>query len=208
MDILPLKPDMIISYHGFNGFRFVDPSIPSVAGAAPPAYAQRALQLLGDAEFKFKTMLYNQRRAANQSQVSHLTTDPMTSEYARAYRQLIELAATNHIKLVLADFSMAVNRESDSKVVEFYRRGIPVAPSWAIGANEAHTTIVETLARENPQVCFVDTQPALDGKYDDYIDLVHFSEEGEHAMAETMFAGIKPVLEKELSTANATAAHH
>lgn len=44
-DILPLKPDLIVSYHGFNGFRLLDESLPPVAGSAPPAYQQRPLKL-------------------------------------------------------------------------------------------------------------------------------------------------------------------
>jgi hypothetical protein len=110
---------------------------------------------------------------------------------------LITLARTNGIRLVLANFSMAVNRESDSGVVEFYRGGFP-SVHWLILGNQAHSKIVEELARQNDGVTFVDTHTNLDGHYDRYVDLVHFTQEGRQQLAETMFAGIRGGLEKDL----------
>lgn len=42
-DILPLKPDMIISYHGINGFPMINNAVPRAFGPAPPAYRERPL---------------------------------------------------------------------------------------------------------------------------------------------------------------------
>ena len=44
----------------------------------------------------------------------------MQTEYATCYRRLIEVTRTNGIRLVLANYSMAVNRQSDSDVVEIH----------------------------------------------------------------------------------------
>ncbi len=57
--------------------------------------------------------------------------------------------------------------------------------------------MVEQLAAQHPEVCFVDTHPNLDGEHDKFIDLVHFDKSGEEQMAETFFAKIKPLLEKD-----------
>ena len=199
VDILALKPDMIISYHGLNGFHWLDPSLPSMFGR-PPGYRRRPLRLLAEAEYKAKLLRFEHERAAESKVKAAPPGDPMQSEYARLYRQLIQIARANKIRLVLADYSMAVNRASDPKVKDFYSLTFP-GIDRVIAANEAHTSIVGQLGREHPEIVIVDTHPNLDGQHDEYIDLVHFSEEGEARMAESVFEGIKPVLEAELPPA-------
>ena len=201
VDILALKPDMIISYHGLNGFHWLDPSLPSMFGR-PPGYRRRPLRLLAEAEYKVKLLRFERDRAAESQAKSAPPGDPMQSHYAQEYRQLIQIARTNQIWLVLANYSMAVNRASDPKVKDFYSLTFP-GIDRVIAANEAHSTIVGRLGREHPEITIVDTHPNLDGQHDEYIDLVHFSEEGEARMAENVFEGIKPVLEAELSPAPA-----
>ena len=118
----------------------------------------------------------------------------MATSYAQLYRQLIQMAATNHIRLALATYSMAVNDRSDPALVEFYQGGYPLAP-WQIQANLVHSIIVQKIAVEHPEVCFVDTHPHLDGEHDKYIDLVHFAPAGDQQLAETFFAALRPLLE-------------
>jgi len=50
LEVLPLQPDLIISYHGYNGFGMLSPALPLSFGLLPPAYRQRPLKLLGDCE--------------------------------------------------------------------------------------------------------------------------------------------------------------
>ena len=197
VDILRLKPDLIISYHGLNGFRWLDPSLPSIFGR-PPGYRRRPLMLLAEAEFKLRLARFNRERAAPSPVKTAAPGDPLQSEYARNYRDLIQIARTNHIRLVLANYSMAVNRASDSKIKEFYRLTFPDI-NGVIAANEAHTAIVEQLGREHPELTVADSHPNLDGRHDEYIDLVHFTEAGEAQMAENIFNRLKPLLEAELS---------
>ncbi len=127
-------------------------------------------------------------------------SDPLKTGYARDYERLVELAQTNGIRLVLASYSMAANGRSDPEVVRFYQVGYPAAP-WLIQANALHTEIVQELARRYASICFLDTHPQLDGVPDKFIDLVHFAPEGERQMAETVFAGIKNILEADLQPA-------
>jgi lysophospholipase L1-like esterase len=67
-----------------------------------------------------------------------------------------------------------------------------------IKANELHSQIVAKLAKQNLDLSYVNTHPALDGQYDKFIDLVHFTQEGRELMAETMFNAIRSVLEADL----------
>jgi hypothetical protein len=99
---------------------------------------------------------------------------------------------------VLANYSMAVTTNSDPAVIEFYQETFP-ATRDAIMSNLAHSKIVQTLAQEHPEICFVDTHPALDGKHENFIDLMHFTQGGRERMAETFFAGIRKTLEADLA---------
>jgi lysophospholipase L1-like esterase len=193
--LLSFQPDLIISYHGKNGFDWLIPSIPPVTGAPLPHYQARPVKLLGDVEYRAKILLYRWNRiqpSPRSDPEIHLGDNP----YAHAYRELIGLARSNNLHLVMANYSMAVNTNSDIDVIGFYRAAFPEVQQ-TIRANELHTQLVRQLAKENPDVIFVDTHPRLDGQHDKFIDLVHFTQEGRDDMAEMMFNAIRPVLEQE-----------
>jgi lysophospholipase L1-like esterase len=192
--ILPLKPDMIISYHGANGFQMIKPSVPLWKVEFPPAYHARPLKLLADAEYRLKMFWYHRHPAKPLPPISPAAA--MHTEYARCYRELLRQTETNHIRLVLANYSMAVNGRSERDLIEFYRGGFPYV-DWWIRANEAHSMLVAALAAEDKQVRFVDTHPALDGHHELFVDLMHFTGEGDRRMAETMFNGIRQVLAED-----------
>jgi len=195
--ILGLKPDMIISYHGYNGFNWLVPELPPVFAKPPPPYEARPLKLLADAEYRLKVMSYRRQLARLSAVTALQNRTPGDNPYDRGYRELIQIARTNHIRLVLANYSMAVNEKSDLDVIAFYRAGFPDVINQ-IKANELHSRLVARLTTDNPDVYFVDTHPALDGLHENFIDLVHFTQPGRQLMAETMFSTIRPVLEKDL----------
>ena len=62
-DLLPLQTDMIISYHGCNGFRLLDGALPPVSGKIPPVYRKRPLELLAGAEHRLKILYYRQHQS-------------------------------------------------------------------------------------------------------------------------------------------------
>ena len=93
---------------------------------------------------------------------------------------------------------MAVNNQSDPDVIEFYRSGFPLV-KWQIEANRLHSALVLDIVRQNPDGWLVDTHPHLDGEHEKFIDLVHLTQEGRQQLAESIFAGIKPILEKDLA---------
>jgi len=190
-EILPLKPDMIISYHGYNGFNLLYSSLTR----SPPAFQPRPIKLLADAEFRLRVILYRRTRAMAAEKDDRAKT---SSAYANQYRSLMETAHANGIQLVLANYSMAVNSSSKPEVIEFYRWVNPLI-YLELKANELHTTIVSEICRDNPGVVFVDTHPALDGRHEFFIDLVHFAQAGRQQLAETIFQGIAPTLQVSLT---------
>lgn len=197
-ELLPLQPDLIISYHGINGFHLLIPAMPSLRGDPPPRFRSRPLKLMAEAEYGWRLRQYKRHLTHQPATTERHASDPMKTEYADAYRQLIELAASNHISLVLVDYVMAVNGHSESEAIEFYRVGYPSAPA-AILANEIHSTILDQRCREHPAVHRVDPRIALDGQYDYFIDLVHFTQAGRQKLAEEIFASIRSLLEPALA---------
>jgi hypothetical protein len=204
-EILALKPDMIISYHGFNGFYMLYPAMPPVTAKPPPKYVLRPLKLLADLEYGLKLAHYKKTVIPHPVRDGGPSVSPLNSAYAAAYRKLIQITEAYGIKLVLADYSMAVNAGSDPALIAFYEQTTPGTP-LAIRANEGHSEIVRQLAKEHPDICFVDTQARLDGKHENFIDLMHFTQDGDKKMAEIFFDGIRSNLESALGTrATATA---
>ncbi len=185
-EIMQLKPDMILSYHGYNGFSFIYRGMPRIHGKPPPIYHSRPVKLLADLEYKLAIRKYRKDYALKSDPRPAYVSSPLETEYARLYRRLIAFASTNNIRLALATYSMAVNDQSAADVIEFYRETF-LGVEWQIKANVAHSTIVQELAREYPEVCLIDTRPQLDGIHKMYYDLVHFTPEGERQMAEIFF---------------------
>jgi lysophospholipase L1-like esterase len=195
-EILPLKPDMIISYHGYNGFGEIDPALPAVNGPPPPVYKVRPLDLLADCEYRVKMILFRRQHSPPEVRRERPRVDLLDTRYANEYSELIVAAETNRIRLALANFSMAVNSLSDSAGVEFYRIVFD-SIDREIKANEMHSLLVKELAARYPDVCFVDTHPQLDGENEKFIDLIHLTQRGRQQLAENIFAGIRKTLEKD-----------
>ncbi len=202
-EILPLKPDMLICYHGINCFHLLDRGQPALEGR-PPLYLPRPLQLLADCEYRVKLQSYGRNLAAQLLNQTSSAPDVMRTDCAQAYRDLIHAAQTNHIRFVLANFSMAVNDRSPADVVEFFRPRFP-SVCLVLRNNDAHSQLVEQLARDYPDISFVNTHPNLDGEEEKYLDLVHFCHAGDQQLAENFFAGIRKVLEEDLTHSATTA---
>jgi lysophospholipase L1-like esterase len=199
--ILALQPDMILSYHGYNGFLFVFDGMPAIKGGLAPPYRPRPVKLLADAEYALVMRRYRNRHDVKTDPRRGYVSSPLESKYAGLYRQLIGFAKTNRVRLAMATYSMAVNEQSPRDVVDFYRLTF-MGLNWQMKANVAHTTIVEELAREHPEVLLIDTCPVLDGKHEMFTDLAHLTPEGKQQMAELFFSGIRETLERDLAGTN------
>jgi lysophospholipase L1-like esterase len=198
-EILPLQPDLIISYHGANGFNMLDNSVLPTLGPAPPVYQERPVKLAAQAEHRLRMLWFRRHARRRDAATVAPGARPMETQYAAAYRQLIQCARTNGVRLALANFSMAVNPASDPKVIDFYQGGGQRLAYGFMRANAVHSLIVRQLAAEHPEVCLVDTHPHLDGEHEKFIDLIHFTGEGERQLATNIFAGIRDLLRQDLA---------
>ncbi|MBI4324967.1 MAG: hypothetical protein HY674_06850 [Chloroflexi bacterium] len=204
-DVLPLKPDMIISYFGYNGFPLLDDTF-GEAGRAflqtqPPRFVHRPSVLLGRAEHGIR--LFHFKRKYFSSTLLWATFASrkkavFDSVYTQLHRELISIARTNHIRLVLLSHNLAVNRESPKEVIEFYRGGFPDV-GYRMQANRLQTYILEELARRNKDVLYVNTAEGLDGHHENFIDLVHLTQKGRNKLAENVCNGIKEHLQHEIA---------
>lgn len=60
-ELLPLEPDLLLVYHGYNGFPMLRTAVPQPITGIPPAYTRRPSTLLAKLEFRLATMLYERR---------------------------------------------------------------------------------------------------------------------------------------------------
>ena len=200
-DILPLQPDLIISYHGYNGFPYLDVTLPPVLGPPPPPFINRPIHLFARLEYQLKLRRYLRQTARSRGAMGPFAVDPreaLDTPLAQNYRQLLAAAQTHRFKLVLATFSLAVNASSDPEVINFYRQGFPYVDD-VIRCNAVHNQIVRQLSRDQPGVYLADVRSGLDGCHKSFIDLVHYTQEGRNQLAENMLAAIQDILIEDLS---------
>jgi hypothetical protein len=202
---------MIISYHGANGFGLIDENLLPPLGPVPPAYEDRPVKLAADAEHRLRMALF-WRRALRETAASpkaasprrprrrneHPPTGAAECAYGNEYRKLSDWSRANSVRLVLANFSMAVNETSPLQVINFYQGGGSLLPYSFIRANAIHSQIVRQVAQERREICLVDTHPKLDGDPEKFIDLIHMTNDGRRQLAENIFAGIRATLEGDL----------
>jgi lysophospholipase L1-like esterase len=201
-EILPLDPDMIISYHGYNGFGMIDSSFPPVSAPPLPPYHNRPLRLIGDFEYELEVRAFMRKFQPDGLREATGRMPPLETRYASCYRQLIAFAQTNHIRLALANFCMAIDEKSGRNLINFYSGFGAGTLCVRTGVNAVHSEIVQQLAEQNPGVCFIDTHPGLEGEHNKFIDIVHFTQEGRRRLAENIFAGIRQRLKEDLAQTN------
>ncbi len=196
-DILPLKPDLIVSTHGMNGFlpfglrRVPEPKEPGVRPRASALIARAALTIERSAhDWRDRNSAHAQPPALAPMTDAEL----MKTRYADDYRKLISLTRAGGADIALADSTMAVNQSSPRKVKDFY--GAVFKPiDDIIAANAAHNRLVKLIAREEG-VALIGMTAGVDGVWDDdlYLDIVHFTERGDERVASLMFKALLPIL--------------
>jgi peptidoglycan/LPS O-acetylase OafA/YrhL len=196
-DILPLKPDLILSTHGMNGF--LPFGLRRVPEPNEPGVRPRASALISRAVLTIERATHDWR-GRNSAQAQPVALAPMSdaelmrSRYADDYRKLIALARDNGADIALADSTMAVNESSPREVKDFY--GAVFKPiDDIIAANAAHNRMVKLIARD-AGAPLIDMAAGVDGQWDDdlYLDIVHFTEAGNERVAGLMFRALLPML--------------
>ncbi len=197
-DVLPLKPDLIVSTHGMNGLLAL--GLRQQAEPNEPGVRPRASALIGRAVLTIERAAHDwrARNTAPTPSPPPLTDEALLkSRYAQAYRKLVTLGRENGVPVAFATASMAVNANSPRDVKDFY--GAVFKPiDDIIAANAAHNRLVRLLAR-TAGAPLIDMTTGLDGVWDDdlFLDIVHFTERGNERAAERMFEALLPILAAE-----------
>ena len=196
LDIFPLESDLIISYHGYNGFAYILNQIPTVNVGEVPTAPPRPSRFLTRIESALRVAWFKRRyRAARAIDTRALETEVHLTRYADLYRKLVIAAHARGIEVALATFNMAVTPESSEEAILFYEPVFPDIRARTL-ANRLHTRLVIQLA-EAQDALAIDTSPGLDGAYEDaYVDAIHFTQVGRDRLAASIFDGIRNTLGK------------
>lgn len=196
-DVLPLGPDLLLSYHGYNGFHYFFPKLPEMLSASAPDPRPRPTRVIGRVEYALRIWDFRRRfRQAGALEEASLEQSLRESAYADLYRKLQAFAKRNDIGLALCTFSMAVNEASPEEAIRFYEETFPDVRG-RMRANRLHNHLVRDLGTRRG-VPAIDTSVALDGRYREYFtDVIHLNQQGRELLAQTIFEGLIPVLESE-----------
>lgn len=197
-DILPLEPDMILSYHGYNGFAYLMSELPAMTAEAAPRAPERPSQLLRRVETALLLRRFRRRyeaaRAAHTPDIS--PAELLRTPSADAYRTLARFARAHGIALVVATFNLAANEGTPEEVIRFFELAFPDVRA-RIASNRLHTRLVRELA-PTERFRVIDTSYQLDGRYDEmFHDIMHFTQAGRERFVENLMVGLEPILEDE-----------
>jgi lysophospholipase L1-like esterase len=189
--VLDLEPDLVVVYHGYNGFWMLLPDVAEalVAGSRLPQRTPRPSWVLAAAEHGLRVAAF--RRSLVRS--TSATVDPDTNPAATAYREILARCGKRGIRVGLCSFNMAVNAASPAEAIAFYAGGFPQVERQII-ANRMQTVLLRRLAAGHDHATFVDTG-RLDGAFADaFVDLVHFTQAGRDRLAAAVADGIRDLL--------------
>jgi peptidoglycan/LPS O-acetylase OafA/YrhL/lysophospholipase L1-like esterase len=192
-DILPLKPDVVLSYHSFNSLHLLDKEIRVAQVAEPPKAIIRPSALLAAVEHRFDMLHFAEGLKQDAKAIVPTREAALNSDLAYYYEELIRVGREHNFTPVLANPSLAVNSKSPNEVIDFY--GQVFQNTWRIvAASDVHGQLLRDIAHKTT-VPFVDTTPGLNGEWDAdlFIDLVHFTWKGNDTMAERVIAGLRPL---------------
>jgi lysophospholipase L1-like esterase len=192
-DILPLEPDLVLSYHSVNILPLLDERLGTLQAVAPPARVPRASALLGAVEFGFRWREFIKARQRLEA-FAPSDEEMRASKLAASYDELIRLGREHNFVVALANASLAVTPDSPDEVIDFYDR-VFANTRRMLAATAAHNRLLERIAGDTGTL-LIDTTPGFAGEWDAdlFLDLVHFTPRGMDRFAQRIFDGLKPLL--------------
>ncbi|MCC7423754.1 MAG: SGNH/GDSL hydrolase family protein [Planctomycetaceae bacterium] len=199
--VLPLKPDMIITYFGYNEFGEFRKEFKLQASV--PSLKPRPSKLLGKIDWRMKKWLAKARvQTEPLENLDELAPRLAECRLANVYREYLKIARDNGISLVVCNFNMAVDENSPEEVIQFYEDGFPKVRGM-VQANRLNTAMLPLIIGKEPGSRLIDVHEGLNGHCEpNYLDLVHLSEPGKAQLAENVYRGIVDLLPKASSPAS------
>jgi lysophospholipase L1-like esterase len=196
-DILPLEPDLILSYHGYNSFE----QLRGDWAATPPDLPNRISRpspTLESIEHAMRLWRYRRSHTADEPdelQLEAIREGSQESAFGRQYMKLVELTGLHRIPLILIRYNMAIDAQSPPAIVKFYGRTYLSAP-FDIQANRIHTELIETLAKQHAHVSYINASDGVDGVHAQFIDLVHLTEDGRKRLAHNLLPEVLRAIDR------------
>ena len=201
--ISELDPDMIISYHGWNGFeKFLPELYIGFSHRKDPVPRARPSVLLEQLENKLRVEIANliyrgesRYKCKFKTNFSKRQLDgAISSKYSFLYGRLMEIVPKT-TKVVLVDFNMAIDESSSAEAANFYLQGFPTA-CISVGANKLHSSILRHHSESADNFFHVDAGDGLNGNYegDIFVDMVHFTDAGRDVIASNLVYPIYEIL--------------
>ena len=200
-----LKPDMVVSYFGWNST--ADMGVyPDVVPLTPLPTGASRLDLI--TWFVKKTVVSIRGEVVAGffrvfSMTSEKDTDALMSKVRQGtlYRQHLELVEQSRrlgYKLLLLSFNAAVATDGPEEAKVFYEGAFPTVRT-VIELIRLHNLMIQEIAAKADGVEFIDTGDHLYGRYDEdlFIDVVHFTTKGDALMAANVLKGVRPLLLRE-----------
>lgn len=192
--VLPLKPDLLITYFGANEFHwfrkeFALPKIP------PTPIGQRASTVVKKLDERYaKWWSSLGKEPAPILDYGPLADKLRTCKHARCYQEYFEICREAGVPLIVCNFSMAVNEHTPSNVVDFYAQSFPNV-KFMIEANRLNSALLPFVVQPATGARLIDVQRDLNGRGDElFVDLIHPSDRGHQQLAENVFQGIVTLL--------------
>jgi lysophospholipase L1-like esterase len=194
--LLSLQPDLVLSYHGYNGFHFIFDNMPEPQAALPEGISHRPSELLKRLEYSWRLRNWIRSNvtttAAADAELSNLVLYSHFAELARA-------ASENNVDLAFLTYNMAIDEKTPQDVVDFYGSAFLRAEKNIV-YNNIQNRILKDISHKRSarnELMFIDTSDGLMGAYDKdyYTDLVHFTKTGDRVMAQNVFNGLRNYLE-------------
>jgi lysophospholipase L1-like esterase len=201
-----LQPDMVLSYFGWNSMidlgvyptnQHSPGSVPVTTGRFEKVilYVRQSIVSFHDEanDVLSRFVSFDKGEEAD----GHLMSLARRGLLHQQYQQLIAQSRRLKYRLVLLSFNTAVVPNSIEAAYDFYQGPWPNVRT-IVKQVELHNLMIRELAAID-DVHFIDTGNGLLGRYDGnlYLDVVHFTTQGDALMAANVYRGLRPLLLRE-----------
>jgi len=195
-DVFPRRADLIVIYHGPDGFAELTEAVPETRFEPPSVAKPRASRAIAALERDLERRS-TARRWRRAREALPAASDLRETDYASKYRRILVKSRARGVAVALATFNLAVELDSPEAAIRFYEGAVPRVREWIL-ANRLHDQLVRQMA-VSYAARSIDTSANLAGAYDDdaWIGPTHPSQLGRERLATNVLEGLRDLLERE-----------
>lgn len=194
-DIFPRRVDLILTYHGPDGFAGLAEAVPEARFEPSSVASPRASRVVSWIERSVERRS-RARRWRHAREALPARSDLRETDYASLYRRILVEARARGVAVALLRFDMAVDLDSPEAAIRFYEGAMPRVREWIL-ANRLHDRLVQQMAVAYAARS-IDTSANLSGAYgeDAWIGPTLPSQLGRERLAANVSEGLRDLLER------------